>query len=247
MPSRSMPDSFANPRRVTLICGHYGCGKTNLALNLALDFSARYATVTLVDLDVVNPYFRSSDQRAMLAERGVNVVAPHFAGTTVEAPALPAAVETALRSATPVLVDVGGDDAGATTLGRFAGVLAPGDYDLLYVINRHRNLTSTPAAAAALLAEIEAAAHLTATGVINNSHLQAQTTTATILESLPFAAETARLLDLPLICTTVPSWLGGRARGAAETIENAYPVEIYVRPPWEQGPSEDEEGSNACQ
>jgi hypothetical protein len=234
-------------KRVTLITGHYGCGKTNLSINLALDLAAEHPEVTLVDLDIVNPYFRSSDYTDLLAARGVRVVAPLFAGTTLEAPALSAAVAAAFESAGSVVVDVGGDDAGATALGRFAGRLAALDYEMLYVINRYRNLTTTPGEAAALLAEIEAASRLAATGVVNNSHLQRDTTVATLLDALEFARETAALLDLPLVCTTIPRRLTAElaASPAAAKLENAYPVDVYVRPPWEEAFSGGEE-DQAC-
>ena len=109
-------------------------------------------------------------------------------------------------------------------------------YDLLYVVNRYRNLTATDAEAVALLGGIEGASHLKATGVVNNSHLQSETTVATVLDSLEYARETARQLGLPLVCTTVPLRLAGEfseAAGNAAHVENAYPVQTYVRPPWE--------------
>jgi hypothetical protein len=131
---------------------------------------------------------------------------------------------------------VGGDDVGATALGRYAKEVAAIDHEMLYVINRYRNLTGGPGEAAALLGEIEAACHLKATAVVNNSHLKAETTAATVLDSLPFARETASLLGLPLLFTTVPRRLLkdlSGTPGAAGIVENAYPVEIHVRTPWE--------------
>ena len=241
------PEPAAAPlpidRRVTLITGHYGCGKTNLAINLALDLSAIRDAVALVDLDVVNPYFRSSDYTRLLAERGVRVVAPLFAGTTLDAPHLSAAISVALHGGAPVIVDAGGDDAGATALGAYAGELQAVDYDLFYVVNRYRNLTATAQEAAAILREIETAAHLRATGVINNSHLQRATTLATVLDSLEFARETARLLGLPLVCTTVPRRLAAAAAEAG--VEDVYPVNVYVRTPWDDGAQDGEEVNEA--
>jgi len=237
---RGLPDI----KRFTVVTGHYGCGKTNLSINLALDLVGKYPEVTLVDLDVVNPYFRSSDHAGMLGRAGVRTISPTFAGTTLDTPSLPAAVYSAFESAGAVILDVGGDDAGATALGRFSGEIGPIDYDLLYVINRYRNLTATPGQAATLLGEIEAASRLVATGTVNNSHLQYETTVATVMNSLEFARQTASLLDLPLVCTTVPRSLAGEfsdTPGAATYVENAYPVEVYVRAPWEQGPGVDEE------
>jgi hypothetical protein len=237
---RGMPDI----KRFTLVTGHYGCGKTNLSINLALDLARRGEAVTLVDLDVVNPYFRSSDSAALLAAHGVRLISPTFAGTTLDTPSLPAEVYSAFSTPGAVIFDVGGDDAGATALGRFSGEIGAIDYDLLYVVNRYRNLTATPEQAADLLAEIEGAAHLTATGVVNNSHLKAETTVATVLDSLGYAREAAALLGLPLVCTTVPARLAGelsREPGDASFVENAYPVEVYVRTPWEEAARVDEE------
>lgn len=232
-------------KRFTVITGHYGCGKTNLAVNLAIDLRASWDEVTIVDLDVVNPYFRSSDYTALLGEHGVDVISPTFAGTTLDAPSLSPAVYSAFEREGAVLFDVGGDDAGATALGRYAEDVRALDYDLLYVVNRYRSLTQTPAEAAALLGEIELASHLSATGVVNNSHLREQTTARTVLDSMAYARETAELLGLPLRFTTVPAHLFGELSAGvaeagpdAELVENAYPVQIHVRTPWEDAPGD---------
>ncbi len=233
-------------KRVIVVTGHYGSGKTNLSLNLALDLAASGEEVTLVDLDIVNPYFRSSDYAALLAERGVRLIAPRFAGTTLDTPSLPRDMYAAFDPAETgrVILDVGGDDVGATALGRFSAELAALDHDFLYVVNRYRNLTGTAAEAAALLPEIEAASHVRATGVVNNSHLQLETTAATVLGALAFGRETAAALSLPLVATTVPRDLLGEfsdEAGDAAYVENAYPVAVYVHTPWEDGAGADEE------
>lgn len=232
--------------RFTVVTGHYGCGKTNLAINLALDVVGRYPGVMLVDLDVVNPYFRSSDYAAMLAEHGIRVVSPTFAGTTLDTPSLSAAVSAAFDTDDAVIFDVGGDDVGATALGRYAKEVAAIDHELLYVVNRYRNLTGTPEEAAALLREIERASHLKATGVVNNSHLRTETTVGTVLGSRDYALRTAELLALPLAFTTVPAALADAFSAdpeAATYVENAYPVQIHVRTPWEDASRGSEEVS----
>jgi hypothetical protein len=228
---RGLPDI----KRFTVVTGHYGCGKTNLSINLALDMARAGSEVLLVDLDVVNPYFRSSDSAELLTSHGVQLISPTFAGTTVDAPSLPAAVYSAFDARGAVIFDVGGDDAGATALGRYSSEIGAIDYDMLYVVNRYRNLTRTPAEAVALLREIEGASHLKATGVVNNSHLQRETTVATVLDSIGYAEETAAALGLPLVCTTIPSDLAdafSEHTGDASYVENAYPVRIYVTTPW---------------
>lgn len=222
----------------TVVTGHYGCGKTNLCVNLALDLARAGETVTVVDLDVVNPYFRSSDYAGLLAEHGVRLIAPTFAGTTLDTPSLPAAIQSVFSADGRVIFDVGGDDVGATALGRFRHDIERIDHDLLYVVNAYRNLTATPAEALWLLREIETVSGLRATGVVNNSHLKAETTVETVLDSLPFARDVAAAAGLPLVCTTVPAELAGEfpdTQGNARSVENAYPVETYVRTPWESG------------
>lgn len=214
-----------------IVCGHYGCGKTNLSLNLAVTLKNTGREVTLVDLDLVNPYFRSSDFQEMIDFHGIELIAPVFARSNLDLPALPADLHRIFHMKNrTVIIDVGGDDAGAVALGSISKDIRELPYQMLYVVNRYRALTQTPEEACVLLAEIEAASRLKATGVVNNSHLQMSTTEEDILRGIPFAEQTARLLNLPLVFTTVPGFL---ADGLTNKIKDSYPVEIYVKAPWE--------------
>ena len=241
---------------ITVVIGHYGVGKTNFSINLALDAAKRGQEVVLVDLDVVNPYFRSSDYAGMLEDAGVRVVSPIFAGSTLDSPSLSGAVYTAIEdairqgeaagataggegagdaSALRVIIDAGGDDVGATALGRFAPRIAEAPHEVLYVVNRYRNLTQTPEEAVRLLAEIEEKSGLRATGIVNNSHLKQETSETTVLDSAPFAQAVSDALGLPIVCTAVPIQIVGQkndlfsVRGAMQTV---YPVQVFVRTPW---------------
>lgn len=217
---------------LTIVTGHYGCGKTNFSLNLAVELSKQGETVTLVDLDIVNPYFRTSDYGELLAEHQIHLVAPVFAHSNLDAPSLPAEMYAAFEQTQGhVIVDAGGDDAGATALGRFSKLIQARDYQMLYVINRFRPQTASPEEAAALLREVENASHLKATAVVQNSHLQGQTAKEDILSSLPYAREVCSLLSLPLFCTTVPAPLWSMFSEEEKTC-GLFPVEIFVRPPW---------------
>ncbi len=215
-------------KRIIVVCGHYGCGKTNLSVNLAIDFAGAGEEVVLVDMDVVNPYFRSYEYGEEMRSHGVEVIAPTFAGSTLDVPALLPEINSVFDSGKTVIFDAGGDDVGATALGCFYRFFKDVEYDMWYVVNKYRALTKKPEEAAEILREIEAASRLRATAVVNNSHLKAFTTKETVLDSVPFADETAKILGLPVKFTTAP-------RSAAEglEIENLYPVEIYVRSPWE--------------
>ncbi len=214
-------------KNFSIICGHYGCGKTNLSLNLALDASKRGEQVTLVDMDVVNPYFRSSEYGALLSDHGIRLISPSFANTTLDNPALSAEIYGIFDCSGTVIIDAGGDDVGATALGRFAPKISRLEYDMLYVVNLYRPMVATPETAAAILREIEEKSRLKATGVINNSHLKEFTTAETIADSIPYAEKTAELLKLPLKFTTAP-----RGIASALSQKSVYPIEVYVRTPW---------------
>lgn len=219
-----------------IICGHYGCGKTNLALNLAIQEARTGKKVSLVDLDLVNPFFRSSEHVKELSEAGVHIIASSYANSNVDVPALPAEINSIFNNDGTVIIDVGGDDVGATVLGRFQSRINALDYDMIYVVNKYRNLTATPEEAAELLTEIEATSRCKASLVVNNSHLKWETTADTILNSLSFAEETAKLCGLPLTTVTVPEELHEEYRERAEKLgrtEKIYPVKIYVRTSWE--------------
>ena len=221
-----------NPQaRITVICGHYGCGKTNLTLNLALDAAEQGETVTVADLDVVNPYFRSSEYGGLLEAHGIRLIAPVFAGTTLDTPTLPPELYSLFEpSAGWVFIDAGGDDAGVTALGGLHSQLEESGYEMLYVINRYRVLSQTPEEAVSLLREIEAASRLKATALVNNSHLGVETKRDTLLEALPFAQRTAELTGLPLLYSTAPDF----ALEPGETLPEGFrTVKRHVKFMWE--------------
>ena len=218
-------------KRITVVCGHYGCGKTNLTLNLALEAAGEGQTVTVVDLDIVNPYFRSSEYGELLGEKGVRLIAPVFANTTLDTPTLPPEIYSVFEpQAGRVFLDAGGDDAGVTALGGLHAMLEEAGYDMLYVINRYRVLSQTPEETAALLGEIQAASRLRATGLVNNSHLGVETTLETLERALPFARKTAELTHLPLLYSTAPDF----ALGEGEALPQGFrKVKRYVKFLWE--------------
>ena len=172
----------------------------------------------------------------MLNERGVEVVAPLFANSNVDIPALPAEMNRVFEEDADVVMDVGGDDAGSVVLGRFASQLANVDYELLYVVNKYRNLTATPEEAVEILQEIQAASRCKASAIVNNSHLKQETTWEVVRDAIEYGNEVSKLLELPIYGTTIPRYLlkDDRVSAEAEKTDTKFiPIDIYVKAPWE--------------
>ncbi|MBR0463725.1 MAG: hypothetical protein IJJ23_04995 [Clostridia bacterium] len=195
------------PRRVTLFAGHYGSGKTNIAVNYALFLKKTHERVVIADLDIVNPYFRTRDSLEDLSAAGIQLISSAFASSNVDLPALPQEMYAVTddKSAMAV-VDIGGDDRGAYALGRYVpALLEEKDYDMLMVINRYRPLTTTAEDTVEVMREIEGACGLAFTGLCNNSNLGDATTAEDVLASAAYAEAVSRLSGLPLRMTTVRS------------------------------------------
>lgn len=216
-------------KELIIVCGHYGTGKTNFSINLALDYARRGEHVTLCDLDIVNPYFRVSDFPEALREAGVELILPAFGRSNLDMPALTAEMNSIADRPGRVIVDVGGDDAGATALGRYAARISGRGYDMLYVVNGRRSQSVTAGEAAGLLHEIETASRLTATAIVNNTHLMEYTTAETVLSSQAYADEVSRLTGLPVAFTAYDRRLKSELE---DKVENPFPLDIYVKPVW---------------
>ena len=189
-------------KKITIITGHYGSGKTNLAVNLALQLADAGEKVTIVDFDIVNPYFRTADFAKLFEERGVTLAASMYANTSLDIPAISFDMERMAYEPGYLIVDVGGDDAGAIGLGRYAegfSAYAPDQLDLWYVVNRYRYLTEEPGETLKLMYEIEAVSRMRHTGIVNNSNLGKETTADTVLQAVPYAEEIAAQAKLPLV------------------------------------------------
>ena len=191
-------------KRLTLFAGHYGSGKTNIAVNYALMLAKEGYKVCIGDLDIVNPYFRTKDSAKELAEAGVDLISPQFANTNVDLPALPAeAYRLVTDRETYGIMDIGGDDRGAYALGRYVpAILEENNYRMAFVANCYRPLTRTPEDALEVMREIEAACGLQFTCIINNSNLGTETTPETILDSSAFIQALSELSGLPIFLHT---------------------------------------------
>ena len=202
-------------KRLTLFAGHYGSGKTNIAVNYAIAMAKEGYPVCIADLDIVNPYFRTKDSEARLAEAGVTLISPQFANSNVDLPALPAeAYRLVQDKSIHGVMDIGGDDRGAYALGRYVpAIKEENDYRMVFVANCCRPLTRTPEDALEVMREIEAACGLNFTHIVNNSNLGPETTPETVLGSSEYMEKLSSLSGLPL-------WLTTAEKAVAAELEN---------------------------
>ena len=203
-------------KRVTLFAGHYGSGKTNIAVNYALLLAGEGKKVCIADMDIVNPYFRTKDSAKVLENAGVELISPKFANTNVDLPALPAESYRLVQDKSIYgIMDIGGDDRGAYALGRFVPYLKEeNNYRMIFVANAYRPLTRTPEEALEVMREIEEACGLPFTDIVNNANLGNETTAETVLEAVPYMERLSALSGLPIFAhtaeTTVAKGLEGK-------------------------------------
>ena len=207
-------------KRITLIAGHYGSGKTNIAVNMAFDLKKQHNNVAIADLDIVNPYFRTKDSNDELNEAGIRLICSEYANTNVDIPALPQDMYSIIDDKSiKAVVDIGGDDRGAYALGRYApGILEENDYDMLFVINYYRPLTRSKEDVIEVMHEIEKAGGIKFTGIINNSNLGEETSKEDILNSLDYANEVSKAAGLPVVMTTAKEDVCEELKGTVSDI-----------------------------
>lgn len=215
-------------KRVTLFAGHYGSGKTNIAVNYALKLRADGKPVVIADLDIVNPYFRTKDSEKELTEAGIRLISSQYASSNVDLPALPQDVYSIVDNNTEYAVmDIGGDDRGAYALGRYADSLKKeNNYEMFMVINMYRPLTRDVESTLEVMAEIEAACSMKFTAIVNNSNIGEETTEQDVLDSLGYADEVSKATGLPIRLTTVDEKLYNNLYGK---VENLMPLRLQEK------------------
>ncbi len=211
-----------------IVCGHYGAGKANLTVSLALAAAQSGEAVSVIDMDVVNPYFRTADFQELFREAGIRLIAPIYANTNLDLPVLPPSVGAAIREKTGRLfLDVGGDDDGAVALGGFSTLLEERGYSMLYVVNSRRELEPEPGEEAALLQRIQTASRLKVTHLVNNTNLGPETTPEVLRQSLPYLEEVSKRTGVPVLGAAAEERLAPYLEA-----EGLLPVRVYVKPPW---------------
>lgn len=224
-------------KRVSLFAGHYGSGKTNVAINYALMLRKQNLPVVVADLDIVNPYFRTKDSVDELRSAGIDFISSEYAGSNVDFPALPGELYSLVDNTDRYAVlDIGGDDRGALALGRYRDkIIEEDNYEMFFVINRFRPLTKTPQLLIGVMDEIEKACDMKFTSIVNNSNLGPITTVDDVLSGIEFTDEVRKLTGLPVAYTTMTDKVYRELLSIdgisldKERVGNLFPIELQSK------------------
>lgn len=224
-------------KRVSLFAGHYGSGKTNVAINYALMLRKQNLPVVVADLDIVNPYFRTKDSVDELRSAGIDFISSEYAGSNVDFPALPGELYSLVDNTDRYAVlDIGGDDRGALALGRYRDkIIEEDNYEMFFVINRFRPLTKTPQLLIGVMDEIEKACDMKFTSIVNNSNLGPITTVDDVLSGIEFTDEVRKLTGIPVAYTTMTDKVYRELLSIdgisldKERVGNLFPIELQSK------------------
>ena len=215
-------------KRVTLFCGHYGSGKTNLAVNYAMELGKKGKKVLVADLDIINPYFRTKDSAEEFEKVGIELIASEYANSAIDVPSLPAELHRISQDKEYFAVlDVGGDERGSVALGRFSQqIKEENDYEMIFVVNFYRHHTLNPEEAYEMLKMIEKVCGLEFTAIINNSCLGIETTAKDVLNTDEAAKELSQLSGLPLVATSAKEDV---AKELSSLIDDVFPLSLQEK------------------
>lgn len=219
-----------NTEKITVITGHYGSGKTNLAINLATESSKKNLKTAIIDMDIVNPYFRTADFESLFKSMGISLYAPAFANSNLDIPALNFNLEKIVAENDHVILDVGGDDSGAIVLGQYKSTLAENDTEVLYVVNAKRYLTHNADEIIEVMRAIEDVSHISHTAIVNNTNLGEETTSETILSAFEIIENVSSETGLAVKFHCCPDEIFSETEKLTD--KKLMPVKIYVRKPW---------------
>jgi len=226
-------------KRITAIAGHYGSGKTEFSVNLALDLKKEKDKVAILDMDIANPYFRSRERQKMMEAEGINVIFNTYGfDITEDLPAITAALRGPLENEEfTAVVDVGGNDSGARVLKQFEKYFRRDDCELLCVLNANRPETDTVEGMLEHLHSIEIETGLKFHGIINNTHLLRETTANDIIKGYSLCRQVSDKLGIPIAWNTCREDLLDDLDQLIkdkniEGLENIYPIKLYMRPSW---------------
>lgn len=223
-------------KHINIFTGHFGSGKTEVAVNYALKLAEAHYKTAIVDFDIVNPYFRTADAKEELEKNNIWVILPMYANTNVDVPAIPSEIYSLFQKKEyKAVLDVGGDDLGAKAVSRFKEEILSDDYEMFFVINTRRGMTDTPEKILEMIALVEYSANIKVTRLINNSNLLEETTPEIILEGNGIISEVSEKLGIPLSITAGLEGVISRLESSRLSGSELLPLRKQIHLPWNRG------------
>lgn len=225
-------------KRITLVTGHYGSGKTEFSVNRVMELKKEYEKVAILDMDIANPYFRSRERQEKLNEEDILVEYNSFGyDITEDLPAISASMKAPLENKEYVtIVDVGGNNTGAMVLNQFKKYFIPEECEQLCVINANRPETDTLQGALNHISSIQSETGIGIHGLINNTHMLQETEPEDIIRGYKLCKKISEQLEIPIVYNLCRENLLESLTTAiqAENINdmNIYPIKLYMRPTW---------------
>lgn len=225
-----MSELWKDTSRLTVVVGHFGSGKTEFSVNLALELAKDHPTA-LADLDVVDPYFRSRECKELFDSRGIQLISSSQNCVDADVPSMPVEVMRLFDDERLYgVLDIGGDASGARVLARYRRRLKACGAEVICVVNANRPLTDTPEKAVSYVRSIEAAVGLPITGLVNNTHLCTETELGDILTGAKLLTEVSKETGIPIVCHMASEAL---AQAAEQSVRPVFPIQVYMKKPWE--------------
>jgi hypothetical protein len=218
-------------KRVFIFTGHFGSGKTEVAVNFAMKLGLQYKTA-IMDFDIVNPYFRTADAKDILKEKGINIVSSIYANTNVDVPAVPAEVNSLfINKDQRVVLDVGGDDIGARALSAFKEQIQNDDFEMYFVVNVKRPMTDSAEKIENIIGEIESSSRLKVSSLINNTNILKSSTGEEILEGQKILEKVSLKLGIPIAFTSGFNDIIDKVR--KDIKGEVFVMDKFIKLPWE--------------
>jgi len=219
-------------KRINIFTGHFGSGKTEVAVNYAIKMSEMHKETAIVDLDIVNPYFRTADAREVLERHGIWVITPLYANTNVDVPALPPQISTLFDNKEyKVVLDVGGDDLGAKAVSRYRTEIFENDYEMFFVINTRRPMTNTVEKIEGMIRSIEESSRIKVTRLVNNTNILQDTAMEDIMEGQKLIEHVSKELNIPV--GFISGMLGVLMVEKGESSGNVLYMKKLIKLPWD--------------
>ena len=219
-------------KRIKIFVGGFGSGKTEIAINYSIYYKKKHNQVAIVDLDIVNPYFRTREARDVLNLKGIKVISPEGEMVYADLPLISPETKGLIQNPDyHLILDVGGDDVGTVVLGNFKSFIKDLDYEMLLVVNSYRPFTQSVPQIEQMVHEIENSSRLKISGIVSNPNLSGQTDEKIIKQGHTLIKKASQKLNLPIKFICIDKQFSQKIK-KENFEESIFYIKRYMHLPW---------------